>query len=139
MVRLVRTPSSAFGRDDAARVLGLAGRIHDFQGLYWTDSAAMARTAELLAEHPFSAEAFLGLQGSYFAEERQSLPVPDYAGIPVLMLHSASDGITPWETNGQLLRRAIPHAEVAHVEGGSHWLHLQQPSATASLTMGFLR
>jgi pimeloyl-ACP methyl ester carboxylesterase len=137
--RFMRQDPSAMDSKDASFVLALSAKVRDLQELYWTDSTAMRIWTEHANKYPFAIDTFLKLQGDFFAERRDLIPVPDYAGIPVLMLHSPEDAICPWDSNGKRLTEKIPHAAHREIVGGAHWVHFQKPDECASLTLEFLR
>jgi pimeloyl-ACP methyl ester carboxylesterase len=136
--RFMQRGPEASEASDALFVLALSAKIRDLQELYWTDARAMQAWAEHANLYPFAAEAFLRLQSDFFAERRDLLPIPDYSGIPVLMLHAPEDFICPWQTNGKRLTQSIPHAIDREIRGGAHWLQFQKPDECAALTVNFL-
>lgn len=118
-------------------LLQLAAKTRDFDSLYWFDQNALKRWLNWMNRWPLKPEVFLRLMSDYFS--RGPLPVPDYSGVPVLMLHSDNDVITPWEKHGKKLSSIIPQSERRLVPDGCHWLQFEKPEETIRHTLDFLK
>jgi pimeloyl-ACP methyl ester carboxylesterase len=58
-------------------------------------------------------------------------------GVPVLVIHGDADRVVPL-SNGQLLARRIPGAELAVLAGRGHVAHLESPEEFNALVETFL-
>jgi pimeloyl-ACP methyl ester carboxylesterase len=133
--QFLRTADEDFTGKEVSMVLQILPHIRDFQHLYWHDKAAMARYLEQMKDRPMAIDVFVKMSTDYF--ERGGLPIPSYENIPVLMLYSDNDEITPWETNGAQILKSIPHTKTRLISGGCHWLHLEKPEECARATTDF--
>ncbi|SHH02313.1 alpha/beta fold hydrolase [Halobaculum gomorrense] len=61
----------------------------------------------------------------------------DALDVPVLVAHGTDDRVLP-VGNGELLAEAIPDAESAFVEGGSHLFFIEESERVNDLLVGFL-
>lgn len=134
---ILQTSDDKFGQKEVMTALQLIAQMRDFQQLYWHDKNALIRYSEHMKDRPMAVDVFVKMSTDYF--ERGILPIPSYENIPVFMLHSDNDGITPWETNGAEILKSIPHAETRLIENAYHWIHLEKPRECAEATVEFLR
>jgi pimeloyl-ACP methyl ester carboxylesterase len=104
----------------------------------WSD-AHPERYEELVAarlEHPTPPECW---QAQFAAAGRflqDGAPV-ERIGVPVLVIHGDADRVVPL-SNGQLLARRIPGAELAVLAGRGHVAHLESPEEFNALVDAFL-
>ena len=91
---------------------------------------------QVMERAPLSPEVFVALLTGYFASCPRE--TSSYAGIPVQILYSEADRVTPWEQHGAIASRAVPYALIGQIDGGSHFVHLQKPQHTADSIVSFL-
>jgi pimeloyl-ACP methyl ester carboxylesterase len=133
--RFLTSSDHELGARDAQIMLRVAEVTAGFFEFYWLDRVAMARWAERFSEHPLSVKAYLELTTQFY--ERGVVPLPDYAGVPVHMLYSDVDPVTPWEEHGELLMHRIPHATAAVIRGAGHFIHLERQDECVRHTLAF--
>jgi pimeloyl-ACP methyl ester carboxylesterase len=126
---------AARGARQALLVLEMIGRIRDFHEMYWSGPTVMQRWIEWMTEAPMSVDVFQMLASQYLARDPQE--IPDYEGIPVLILRSDNDPIAVWPQHGPELLQRIPHAREITVPGGCHWMHFERPDEMVQATLEF--
>lgn len=131
-----QTPDEKFSQKEVMLLLQLLEKIRDFQELYWLNRGAMQAYLQWMTIKPFNPEVFVRLQIQFF--QRGPQPFPSYEGIPVLMLRSDNDLITPFESNVCVIADRIPHAEIRTIRNGFHWLQFEKTEECAKNTVEFL-
>ena len=107
--RFLITPDRSFGRREVLAVLQMAGEIDGYQKLYWSNREVMDTYARLMSESPFKPEIFTAMQSDYF--EHRVANVPDCGDIPIRVLWSDDDRVTPCAC-ADLNRVAVERIEV---------------------------
>lgn len=114
----------------------------------WSPGYDGAEDVRLVLDAIGSAEHWRAALGYYRATVRNSRPPARYAELhrhwlsapvlPTLYLHGSDDGCASSEYT-EWVRRVLPAGSAAHViDGGGHFLQLDQPAATAERLLEFL-
>ena len=104
--RFLSTPASSFSRTETLFFLEMVALTRDFVELYWSDADAMKAYVQAMDRAPFAPEVCVTLLRDYFASGPRE--IPDYDGIPVQILYSEADRVTPWERHEPSRRVRYP-------------------------------
>jgi pimeloyl-ACP methyl ester carboxylesterase len=116
---MLEKDDSSFGLEQVLTFVEFVVKVRGLPELYWFNRTAMAEVLPVAAQQPISPQAFVALLVQILARPKPNYGA--YSKTPVRIIHGDMDRVSPWEENGAVLVKAIPHAKVERLPGVGHW------------------